>query len=150
MKEGKMKKILAAVCLSATALTLVPTASMAEAAVIPVTSQHEEGIAPYLMYIADSRAELSISGKTASVSCWVKGDSSYATKAKVVAELQEKRGSSWTTIATWNDTQNSYRASVSKTRSVTTGKTYRVKATVTAWQGAQSETKTVYSDEKKA
>lgn len=145
-----MKNILAATCLCATALTLVPAASMAEAAVVPVNYQQENDVVPYMMYIVDSRATLGISGQTASVSCWVKGDSSYATKAKVVAELQEKRGSSWTTVITWTDTQNSYRASVSKTRSVTKGKTYRVKATVTAWEGAQSETQTVYSGEKTA
>lgn len=145
-----MKKILAATCLSATALTLVPAASMAEAAVVPVNYQQENDVVPYMLYIKSSSATIDISGQTASISCWVKGDSSYATKAKVVAELQEKRGSSWTTVITWTDTQNSYKASVSKTRSVTKGKTYRVKATVTAWEGAQSETQTVYSGEKTA
>ena len=79
------------------------------------------------------------------MNAWVIGDDFDATKAKVVAELQEKDGSSWTTIATWTDTQNAYRASVNKTKSITRGKTYRVKATVTVWEGSASETQTIYS-----
>ena len=98
-----------------------------------------------MLYIVDARCTLSISGTTATVNAWVIGDDFDATKAKVVAELQEKDGSSWTTIATWTDTQNAYRASVNKTKSITRGKTYRVKATVTVWEGSASETQTIYS-----
>ncbi len=138
------KKAAAAVCLGAVVLTSVPAVAMAATAE-PITQQTESGIAPYMLYIVDARCTLSISGTTATVNAWVIGDDFDATKAKVVAELQEKDGSSWTTIATWTDTQNAYRASVNKTKSITRGKTYRVKATVTVWEGSASETQTIYS-----
>ena len=70
--------------------------------------------------------------------------------SKNVAELQVKNGSSWTTVETWADTQNGYRASVYENYSVTKEKTYRVKATATAWEGSQSEIQTVFSNEKTA
>lgn len=137
------KKAAAAVCLGAVVLTSVPAVAMAATAE-PITQQTERGIAPYMLYIVDARCTLSISGTTATVNAWVIGDDFDATKAKVVAELQEKDGNSWTTIATWTDTQNAYRASVNKTKSITRGKTYRVKATVTVWEGSASETQTIY------
>ncbi len=137
------KKAAAAVCLGAVVLTSVPAVAMAATAE-PITQQTESGIAPYMLYIVDARCTLSISGTTATVNAWVIGDDFDATKAKVVAELQEKDGNSWTTIATWTDTQNAYRASVNKTKSITRGKTYRVKATVTVWEGSASETQTIY------
>ena len=71
-----------------------------------------------------------------------------ATKAKVVAELQMNSGGTWVTVATWTDIQNKDEASVKASKAVTKGNTYRVKATVTVWEGSQSETQTVYSGEK--
>lgn len=145
-----LRRMTAAACLGTAVLTLVPTASLAEAVAIPVINQQESAIAPYMLYISDWGNKLTISGRTATVDCFVKGQIGEATKAKVVAELQEKNGSSWSTIATWTDTQNAYKASVYETKSVTAGKTYRVKATVTVWEGTKSETQTVYSAEKTA
>lgn len=149
MQKKTLRKIAAVTCLSAAVVTLLPTASMAEA-VAPVSYQQETGIAPYLLYIMDSRCTLGISGTTATVSCSVEGDSFDATKAKVVAELQVKSGSSWSSVATWTDTQYSEYASVKQTKSVTAGKTYRVKATVTVWESSLSETQTLYSVERTA
>lgn len=143
-----LRKMTAAACLGTAVLTLVPTASLAEAVAIPVINQQESAIAPYMLYIVDAQSDLYISGRTATADCWVQGQKGDATKAKVVAELQEKSGSSWSTITTWTDTQNAYKASVYETKSVTAGKTYRVKATVTIWEGTKSETQTVYSAEK--
>lgn len=138
------KKAAAAVCLGVVVLTSVPAVAMAATAE-PITQQTESGIAPYMLYIVDARCTLSISGTTATVNAWVIGDDFDATKAKVIAELQEKDGNSWTSIATWTDTQNGNYASVDKTKSITRGKTYRVKATVTVWEGSASETQTIYS-----
>ena len=103
-----------------------------------------------MLYIQKATSSLSVSGTTATIDCSVMGSLGEATKAKVVAELQMKNGSSWTTVETWTDTQNSYRASVYETHSVTKKETYRVKATVTVWEGSLSETQTVYSSEKTA
>lgn len=119
MQKRTLQKIAAITCLSASVVTLLPTASMAEA-VAPVSYQQETGIAPYLLYIMDSRCTLGISGTTATITSWVEGDFD-ATKAKVVAELQVKSGSSWSSVATWTDTQYSEYASVKQTKSITAG-----------------------------
>lgn len=145
MVQRRVKKVAAAICLSAAVLTSVPAVAMAVTAGEPINQQTENVTAPYMLYIADARCTLSITGTTATVNAWVEGDSFDATKAKVVAELQEKDGSNWTTIATWSDTQNGSYASVYKTKSITSGRTYRVKATVTVWEGSASETRTLYS-----
>jgi len=96
----------------------------------------------------DWKNGITVSGSTITVDCWVKGAIGEATKAKVVAELQEKNGQKWTTIETWTATKNSYKASVYESKTVAKGNTYRVKATVTIWEGSQSESQVVYSAEK--
>lgn len=146
----KMKKAVASICMGAAVLTLTPAVSMAETATIFENDQQENSIAPYMLYIRDSSASLAISGTKATVDCSVSGNRTSATKAKVVAELQVKNGSSWTTVKTWTDTQNDYEAYVYETYTITKGNTYRVKASVTVWEDSLSETQTVYSGEKTA
>lgn len=141
-----LKKISAAICLSAAVLMSVPAVSLAETAAEP-TNQQENGIAPYMTYIVDARCALSISGTTATVDCWVNGDVLDATKAKVIAELQVKNGNNWIPTAIWTDTRDGYEAYVYETKSVVSGHTYRVKATVMAWEGEQSETQIIFTDE---
>lgn len=148
--NSKMKKTAATVCLGAAVLALTPAVSMAETAMKSVNAQTENAISPYMLYIRQTTSVLSISGTTATVDCSTLGVVGEATKAKIIAELQVKNGSSWTTVETWTDTQNSYRASVYEAYSVTKGKTYRVKATATVWEGSQSEIQTVFSNEKTA
>ncbi len=147
MMNKKMKKILAISCLSSFAITSVPMMALAETMVQPTAVVEDGIIAPRLKYIVDASSTLSISGGTATVHCWVDGDYLDATKAKVIAELQLKSGSSWLPVAIWTDTQNDYAAEVYETKSVTKGQTYRVKATVTVWEGSQSETEIIFTDE---
>ena len=144
----KASKLLAAGL--ALCLTL-GTAPAASAAALPQSTPGVQDITPYFLYIGDSNCSLDISGRTAHLSARVKGYSGEATKCKVRAELQEKSGTfSWTTVETWTDQRDGFRASVSETAAVTSGKTYRVKATVTVWAGSQSESRTFYSDEVEA
>ncbi|MBR5318924.1 MAG: hypothetical protein IKU46_04950 [Peptococcaceae bacterium] len=142
----KTKKLVASICMGAAVLTSVPAVSWADTAVVSINEQNYE-VAPCMMYIADASSSLSVSGTTATVNCWVEGNIG-ATKAKVVAELQMKSGNTWVTVATWTDIQNSDEASVKASKAVTKGNAYRVKATVTVWEGSQSETQYVYSGEK--
>ena len=144
--KNKTKKVIATICLGAVALTSMPAVSFAETAVEPFKQQEVE-VAPCMTYIQRAKCNFSISDAIATIDCSVSGRST-ATKAKVVAELQMKSGSTWVTISTWTDIQDDYEAYVYTTKSVTKGNTYRVKATVTVWEGSQSETKTVYSNEK--
>lgn len=148
--QKNLRKLTAAFCLGTAVLALVPAPSLAEAAAIPVINQQEKEIVPYLLYIADAESKLSISNRTATINGSVIGVVGSVTKVNIVAELQEKDGASWTTIDSWSDTQNGPRATINTKRTVTAGKTYRVKTTVTAWAGTASETQVVYSDQKTA
>lgn len=139
---------MATICVGAAVLTLAPAASWAEPAVIPVNNLQQAESAPFMLYIRDAKSNLNISGTTATVTASVTGALNSATKAKVIAELQVKSGSNWLPVKIWTVTENSYKASINETYSVTKGNTYRVKATVTVWEGTPSETQTVYSNEK--
>jgi len=142
-----MKKLMMTVMLAGAMFLLLPMASFANTEVIPVDSYQENMITPRLTYIVDAEASLAIDGTTATVDCWVKGQYLDATKAKVIAELQLKSGNSWIAYETWVNTQNGYRADVDETKTVTKGHTYRVKATVTVWEGSQSEELILFTDE---
>jgi len=127
------------------AAMLLPMAAFASDT--SVVDSQENSIMPCMTYIEDWQNGLSISNGVATVDCWVKGDYLNATKAKVIAELQLKSGSSWMAYGTWTSTQNDYEAYVYKTKSVTAGHTYRVKATYTVWEGSESETIVIFGDE---
>ena len=145
-----MHKIMAMILLSSIVMMLIPMTSMAEVVSEPVNIQQETGISPRLAYIVEAMADLDIANNVATVDCWVKGRYGDATKAKVIAELQVKSGNNWVPTAIWTDTQDYYKASVKETKSVTTGNTYRVKATVTVWEGSQSEELIFFTDERTA
>lgn len=142
MFKKKYEKNIMMVLVVSIFLLLVPAVALAS-----VDAEQEDGITPYLTYIADAKTSLTISDGTATVDCWVKGDVLDATKTKVIAELQLKSGSSWIAYGTWTNTQNAFKASVYQTKAVTPGNTYRVKATHTVWEGSQSEQIIVFTDE---
>ena len=110
----------------------------------------QEEIVPYALYIRSKNLNFRISDGMATVKGWVTGQPGVADRCRVVVYLQEKSGSTWKNIATWSDESDGGRASVSETKKVTAGKTYRAKAVVTAWSGEASETKTILSSEQKA
>ncbi|MBQ2369276.1 MAG: hypothetical protein II301_04060, partial [Peptococcaceae bacterium] len=70
-----------------------------------------------------------------------------ATRAKVIAELQVKNGSSWIPVAIWTDDQYDYTARVHEYHDVVKGHTYRVKGTFMVWEGSAYETEYSFSDE---
>lgn len=105
-----------------------------KAAALEVVEPVRQGeITPYATYIRSKTCVLSISAGTATVQASVGRQSGVTDHCKVVAYLQEKSGSTWKTVSTWTDESDGLRASVSKSKSVTAGKTYRAKAVVTAW-----------------
>ena len=127
------------------------TAPAASAAALPQSAPGSQDITPYFLYIKGQDCILDISGRTAYINAWVSGQTSVATKCKIRAELQEKASAyAWTLVDSWTDQQNGDWAEVDETASVTPGKTYRVKVTVTVWAGSQSESKTFYSNEVEA
>ena len=136
----KKKKFMAALLVCFLLTVISPTAVLAD-------NKNQE-IEPRLTYISDAETDLSLDGTTAIVDCWVKGNVLKATKTKVIAELQVKNSATnWIPVAIWTDTQNAFKASVYETKTINLANTYRVKATYTVWEGSQSETITVFSDE---
>ena len=125
---------------------MIPVVSAVELSDPP--SQGE--MTPYALYIKGKNLEFRISDGKATVKGWVTGQTGVADRCKVVAYLQEKSGTTWKTVDTWTDESDGLRASVSKSKSVTAGKTYRAKAVVTAWSGSDSESATIYSSEETA
>ena len=122
-----------------------------KAAALEVVEPVRQGeITPYATYIRSKTCVLSISAGTATVQASVGRQSGVTDHCKVVAYLQEKSGTTWKTVSTWTDESDGLRASVSKSKSVTAGKTYRAKAVVTAWSGSDSESATIYSSEETA
>ena len=143
-KSLKRKIIIALICSIMTLLT--PMAALATNST-EFQQQREAEIMSRWTCIVDTMTDLKISGGVATVDCWVKGDVSTATKAKVIAELQVKSGNSWIAYGTWTNTQNDFDAYVYQTKSVKAGNTYRVKATYTVWEGSQSEQTIVFTNE---
>ena len=141
------KKIAALLFLSCIVMMSLPAVSLATTTSAVEQQEKMTMVQPRLTYIADAAAGLSINGTTATVDCWVNGDVLDATKAKVIAELQLKSGNNWIAYGTWVDTQNDYEAYVYETKAVKKGNTYRVKATVTVWEGSASESLILFSDE---
>lgn len=140
MKKKKITFVLLVIFL---VTAVFPTAVFAKS-----ENQEIKIVEPRLTYISDAETDLSLTGTTAIVDCWVKGNVLNATKAKVIAELQVKSSATnWIPVAIWTDTQNDFMASVYETKTINLNNTYRVKATYTVWEGSQSETITVFSDE---
>ena len=137
---SKQKKVIAAFCLCA--MLLVPGQ-----AVFAAEAESDYEIAPMMTYIVDYSIVISKSGTTVNVDAKVNGDYFDATKAKVIAELQVKNGNDWIPVGLWTDTQDDYQARVVESYDGVSGHTYRVKATVTVWEGSASETVTSYTDE---
>lgn len=117
--QRKTKEVLATICLGATVLTLTPAVSWAETAAIPVICQQETEIAPYMLLINRVECDLDITGTTATAKCYVTGDPNAATKAKIIAELQVKNGSSWIPVKIWTVTEDSYSARVKENYTIT-------------------------------
>ena len=140
---ARRKMLVSGLCLSACLLaTNVPQAY----ALNDTTSLAAQGdIELYMAYINDADCTFSISNGIAKINAWVRGQSGNSTKCQIVVNLQEKSGLSWRTVQTWSDTQNGRRAAVNTSQKVASGKSYRVTATVTVWNGTKSESKPLTS-----
>ena len=136
----KMHKTIAIFCLLALMLVPCQTVFASEANV-------EYTVSPRMTYIVDYVIGFSIDGTVAEVEVEVNGDVLDATRAKVIAELQVKNGSSWIPVAIWTEDQYDYKARVYETHDVVDGHTYRVKGTFMVWEGSASETEYSYSPE---
>lgn len=96
-------------------------------------------------YIAGADYDFSVSNGQAMMYATVNGYASLATKCEITIELQEQKLLFWNTVKTWNTVEYGRRAELEVTRSVTSGKSYRMVTTVTVWSGTESETQTMTS-----
>lgn len=93
--------------------------------------------------------ELSISSKgNAELKADIEADKTLVDKVSISMTLEKKSGSRWSSVKTWNVSENSYRLSTSKSLKVTKGETYRTKATYTMYKnGKMIEKITDYGSE---
>jgi hypothetical protein len=102
-------------------------------------------ISPMYTYISSAEASLSInsSGEATAV-VYVTGNSEV-TSIKATINLQQYKNGSWATIKTWSDSSSSRTLRFSDTYYVSSGYTYRVQSSVTAYSGQNSESTTLTS-----
>ena len=136
----KMRKVLVVCCMLT--MMLIPCQ-----AVFAAETDVEYPVAPIMTFIDDYTISFGIVNGEADVEVWVDGDVLHATRAKVIAELQVKNGSSWIPVAIWTADEDFYTAEVYETHSVVKGHTYRVKGTFMVWEGSAYETEYDFSDE---
>lgn len=70
----------------------------------------------------------------------------YIVEGRKNAKRAHQRKSNWIPVKIWTVAEDSYMAKVKESYTITKGNTYRVKATMTVWEGSQSETQTFYSE----
>ena len=109
-------------------------------------AQSNYNVAPCMEYILNVNHQFSITDGVAQMYATVSGYSGIATKCQVTIELQEKGLIFWNTVNTWSITESDRSASLTKNSPVTSGKSYRMIATVTVWSGSQSESQTLKSN----
>ena len=110
----------------------------------------DEIVSPCMEYISNTVCKIGISNGVATSTAIVSGNPLLTTKCQIILKLQQKTGSSWKTIQIWTDSKTGSYMTLSKTKTVTKGKTYRATATFTVWSGTKTESKTVYSAAKTA
>ncbi len=108
-----------------------------------------EGIMiPYMTYIYDSGASLTISSNgVAKIGAYVNGKSD-TTGVEIEAQLQKKVNGTWTTIKIFTKESASISTKLSETYSVQKGYSYRVRVIVTARKGSFIESQTIISEER--
>lgn len=97
-----------------------------------------------LTYIEDYRGSISKGLLSTTVSADITGKTGV-TKVKIKMELQKLSDGSYSTIETWEQIFNSNTGSMSESKLTNPFSTYRLKATVTAYSGSNSESKTFYA-----
>lgn len=127
-------------------LSVVLTGLMLVVCTLPVFAADEqesaEPIVPPTRYtvIRSKSASVSVSGTTAS--CYAKLTSQSSATLTIKMTLQKKSGSTWSNVQSWTASKTGTSLTMSKTKSVTSGGTYRLKVVFTA--GSETVNQTVY------
>jgi len=111
----------------------------------PSEAERSEPIILGYEQMESASAGLSVSGKVASYSLSVKGNTSV-TSVSASLQLQKKVNGSFQNYGTaWAASSKSRTLYTSGTKTVDSGQTYRLKATITCYSSSGSSTETVYS-----
>ena len=94
-------------------------------------------------YIQNYRGSISKGLISTSVYAEISGKENV-TSVKIKMELQKESSGSYSTIETWEQTFSGRNGSISESKLTNPLSTYRLKATVTAYSGSNSESKTFY------
>lgn len=94
---------------------------------VALAAVREPDAQPNYTYASGVSANLSISGGTAKVTSRITPQGSR--KTTLTARLQQKVDGKWKTIATWSDSNASGFSSISESKSVTSGYSYRAYVT---------------------
>lgn len=131
-----MKKIFALM------LAIVMTALVAS----PAYAAVPETVQPRYTYIDSASASLSINTSTGIATCKSELMTTSSIRVRLVMYLQMYQNSKWETVMTWENTGTQF-ASLSKTRSITVGNTYRTYAVgyVLDANGVILEVSTIYA-----
>lgn len=145
------RKVVPVVAISACLLS--STAISASAAMLSAEQssvfQSSSGTEARMTLISECDCFISADGSMVYADASVSGYSGEATKCKITLSIQEKIGSSWKTVGTWSESQNSDTMLLSHSIKATKGHEYRAKATVTVWSGSRSESKTITTEAQK-
>lgn len=105
-------------------------------------------ISPLMDNIAQANCSLYIDSKgVATIKSSVYGYQGITTRVEISAYLQQYQNGRWVTLKTFISESDSHRTSLSNTYSVTKGYSYRVKATIKAYNDSFAETRIVTSSE---
>jgi len=127
------------------ALTMICLIQTGAFAVSQSGVERSEPITLHYVHLESATPNLSVSGKTATYSLSVKGNNN-TTSISVSLQLQKKVNGSFQNYGTaWTASSKSRTLYTSGTKTVDSGQTYRLKATITCNTSSGSSTETVYS-----
>lgn len=95
-------------------------------------------------YIISHSSSITHGTLSSTMKAEAKGNS-QVTKIKIKMELQKESGGSYTTVQTWEETFNSRTASKTVSKATSPFSTYRLKTTITAYAGSNTETIYLYA-----
>ncbi|MBQ8063244.1 MAG: hypothetical protein IJ230_04830 [Clostridia bacterium] len=127
-------------------LSIALTGLMLMLCVLPVFALEQQNpveptvpAVPYAV-IRSNSASVSVSGTKAS--CFAKLTSQSSAALSIKMTLQKKSGSTWSNVQSWSASKTGTSLTLSKTKTVTSGGSYRLKVTFTA--GSETVSQTVY------
>lgn len=105
-------------------------------------------ITPRMDYIVQANGSIYVDANgVATVKCAVYANDNLATRVEISANLQQYKNGRWITLETFTAESDSHRTNLTETYSVSKGYSYRVQATIKAYSGSASESRTVTSSE---